>query len=185
MAVAKKKPVKKTVRVYSWSHVIFGVVLLLALGVGLITSYRAGATRQLNEMPPVANGTILENSRNNVAKQYLEASTANCANDTANEAERVTTFYKYLRVNLHNDRAVIRGCNDKDTLLAYIDGRWQKTDVQLNLDDDANLNWQRACDVEDITRTETKARPENADADKSNLKVCRGLHDGKNIQIQE
>jgi hypothetical protein len=185
MAVAKKKPAKKTTVVYSWGHIIFGVILLFALGVGLITAYRAGATRQMNETPVVASGTAIEKSRDQITKEYLEVSTTDCKNDDLTQVGRVAVFYKYLRVNLHNNRAVIRGCNNSDTLLAHIDGKWQATSVNMNLDASANFNWQRACDIVDITRTDKVARLENVSIDANNLKMCNALKNDKILTLQD
>jgi hypothetical protein len=185
--MAKKVPAKKkSGKAYSWSMVILGAVLFLALGVGLITAYRAGATRQKHELA-VASGVRLESARAAITKQYLAASSTDCTDpsDPVAPGARVAVFYKYLRVNLHADRAVIRGCDDHDSLLAYIDGSWQTTQVNMSLDTSANPVWQRACDIMDITRADTKVRPENSTIDADNLKLCNALANNKILQFQD
>jgi len=183
--MAKKVPAKKKVdKSHSWSMILLGAVLFVALGIGLITAYRAGATRQRHELA-IASGVQQESARAAITKQYLEASSTDCVGDPVTQVGRVAVFYKYLRVNLHADRAVIRGCNNHDTLLAYIDGKWQATQVNMNLDSSANPVWQRACDIVDITRADTKVRSENSTIDADNLKLCNALANNKILQLQD
>lgn len=171
----------------NWRAVLLGTLLFVGLGVGLITVFRAGAAQHLDAISQAASGTQLEASRKAIADTYLAASSTECsdATDPISPADRVAAFYKYLRVNSHNNRAVIRGCNDGDTLLARINGEWQKTTVNISLDRRANPVWQRACDITDITRADTKVRPENRSIDSINLELCDGLQDGKILQLQD
>jgi hypothetical protein len=186
---AKNKTTKKTGKAHphSWSLVLLGVIIFLGLGVGLISAYRAGATRQRDEMPkprPIASGTALEKSRSMITEAFLESSTTGCKDDDLTQVGRTAVFYKYLRVNLHNDRAVIRGCNNHDTLLAYVNGKWQATGVLLNLDGTASPGWQKACDVADITRTETELHVEDIPTAGNNYALCRQLQQGKIVTSQ-
>lgn len=159
-----------------WRMVVLGALLFVGLGIGLITVFKAGANQYRQALPPVpvASGNQLEASRQAITQQYLNGA---CG---ANAALYAETFYKYLRVNIHNDRAVVRNCNG-DMLLAKVDGSWQKTDVNMNLDARANPQWQRACDIVDITRTDSVLRPENRSIDAQNYGLCRDLLDNNKI----
>jgi len=89
---------------------------------------------------------------------------------------RFVVFYKYLRVNRYGDGAVIRGCNNVDSLLAKnANGIWIKTAVNIALDVRVNPALQKACRVSDITSSDDKVRPENASVDATNLKLCEQL----------
>jgi len=170
----------------SWRVVGLGTVLFVALGIGLITVFKMGADQQRAALPQ-ATGRELEASYTDIATHYLAQSSTECADvsDPVSPENRVAVFYRYLRVNIHNSRAVIRGCNNIDTLLARIDGKWLPTNVNMNLDAAANPVWQQACDITDITRADTVKRPENDTIDDVNLKMCEGLQRGKILQLQD
>jgi hypothetical protein len=70
-------------------------------------------------------------------------------------------------------------------LLAKIDGSWQATQVNLNLDSRANPRWQKACIIGDITRTDVTVRPENSSIDTDNYKLCRALLQGKILTLDQ
>lgn len=181
--MARKKVAKA--KLPQWRVVIMGAILLIALGVGLLAAFKGGAAQQLASMPVNATGRQLEADRAQIIDAYL-AKAAKCSpGSTESAAQATTNFYKYLRVNIHGDRAVIRGCGNADQLLAKIGGKWQTTDVNMNLDASANPSWQRACDIADITRADTKVRPENTSIDAFNLKLCQGLQQGKNLRMQD
>jgi hypothetical protein len=180
---------KKTSKLPTWRAVVLGAILFVGLGVGLLATYKAGANQQVaSTMSSNSNatGVQLEAARTAIANQYLAASSTGCtdSSDPIKPTDRVAVFYEYLRVNIHDDRAVIRGCGNHDSLLARIAGKWQMTEVNMSLDTSANPVWQSACDITDITRTDTKVRSENASIDAANLKLCQGLQHGKILQIQ-
>lgn len=122
----------------------------------------------------LASGAVLEQARRDIAKEYLAASSTDCADasDPSKPQDRVAVFYQYLRVNRYANRAVIRGCNNNDTLLAKTTQGWERTSVNIALDLRANPSWQKACLITDITRADTVVRPENASIDGFNLKEC-------------
>jgi hypothetical protein len=168
-----------------WRSVILGAILVVALGLGLLSAYKAGATQQSTYMPAVATATQLEASRAAIAQQYLTDGAANVICGVKGTPVPSETFYKYLRVNVHNDRAVIRGCNDVDLLLAKIDDKWQTTEVNINLSLRGNPTWLRACDVTDIIRADTVVRSENSSIDADNLKMCQSLQNNKILRVQD
>jgi hypothetical protein len=180
--MARKKNLPKPAK---WRTVVLGALLFVGLGIGLITVYKAGANDFQDALPAVASGTQLEASRQAITQQYLTDGAANSMCGSAGSPVSAETFYKYLRVNVHNDRAVIRGCNNADLLLAKINGKWQKTEVNMNLDTRVNPDWQQACDITDITIADTVIRPENQSIDATNLKLCKGLQDNKILDIKD
>lgn len=110
-----------------------------------------------------------------IIKQYFVTETT-CKKDSLSRVDRVKTFNAYFKVNGYANRAVIRGCNDADTLLAKNDaGDWFRTDVKIMLSDRQDPQWQKACLIDDITTTDTKVRLKNTDVDANNLKVCDSL----------
>jgi hypothetical protein len=194
MATAKKvtkaaKTTKKRLpRPAGWRAVLLGTILFVGLGIGLLTVFKAGADQQ-RIATDYATGSQLEASRKAITEAYLFTSAGNCTSastaDATKAAYQELMFYKYLRVNSHNDRAVIRDCVGVDHLLARIDGKWKMTDVNMALDASANPKWQMACDIADITRADTKVRPENSSIDAANLKMCQGLADNKILRLQD
>jgi len=179
--VVKRKKTKQA----SWWVVILGAVIFVGVGIGLLTVYKAGANQQITSTPANATGRQLEADRAAILDAYLAKATTCPSGSSETTAEATTTFYKYLRVNIHGDRAVIRGCGDADQLLAKLNGKWQATEVNMSLDTAANPTWQQACDITDITRADTKVRPENNSIDSFNLKLCQGLANGKNLDIRD
>lgn len=182
--MVRKKTAK--LRAPRWGNVVLGTILFVGLGIGLLAAYKAGANQQSSYMPAIATGSELELAHKTIADQYLYSS-IHCAgsSDSLSLASQAEVFYKYLRVNVHDDRAVIRGCDDHDTLLAKINGTWQATNVNMSLDAAANPVWQKACDITDITRADTRVRPENRSIDASNLKMCQALQDNKILGVQD
>ncbi len=181
--MARKKVTKS--KTPQWRAVVLGAILFVGLGIGLIATYKAGANQQSTYMPFTATGRQLEAARTAIANQYLASGTTCPASDNVTPEQQSVVFYKYLRVNIHDDRAVIRGCDDHDSLLAYIDGQWQMTEVNMSLDTAANPVWQKACDITDITRADTKVRPENNSIDDDNLKMCQSLQNNKILRVQD
>jgi hypothetical protein len=179
-------PRKKLPKPAKWRMILLGTILFVGLFVGFITVFKAGANQLQQAVPAVATGAQLEASRAAIAKQYLTDGAANTPCTSAGSMPvSAATFYQYLRVNLHNNRAVIRGCNNADWLLAKIDGRWQETGVNVDLDLRANPQWQKACDIADITRADTVVRPENRSIDHFNQKLCEGLQQNKILDIRD
>lgn len=175
MAKAKKKLPKPA----GWRAVLLGTLLFVGLGVGLITVFKAGADQQRQATPAYASGTELEASRKAITDMYLSSTATGCSGlaDPAKGPYIQSTFYKYLRVNIYNSRAVMRDCTGGDHLLARIDGEWQMTNVNMALDARVNPRWQKACDITDITRADDRIRPENSSIDSTNYALCKGLQD--------
>lgn len=168
----KKLAVRKTaVKTLVNGRLLITAGFLVAGALLLCGAYcigRYSVSRQL------ASGDMLEQARQDIVKQYLAASSTACTNpsDPIQPQARAAVFYQYLRVNRYADRAVIRGCNDTDTLLAKTARGWEQTSVNISLDLRANPAWQRACRITDITRADTVVRPENSSIDAFNLKEC-------------
>lgn len=123
----------------------------------------------------VASQNELQDAHKAIIQKYFVASTT-CPHDTMSQNDRFKTFNKYFGVNQYANRAVIRGCNDADTMLYKDDnGQWQKSDINIVLSSRQNPEWQKACYIDDITVADTKVRPENASIDANNLKICNSL----------
>jgi hypothetical protein len=183
--VAKAK--KRLPKPANWRTIMLGVLLFVGLGVGLITVFKAGADQQRQATPSYASGADLEVSRKTITDTYLSSTASGCSNlaDPARGPYIQAMFYKYLRVNIHNTRAVFRDCVGGDHLLARVDGEWQMTDVNMALDARVNPQWQKACDITDITRADDVIRPENRSIDSINYGLCRALQDNEILNPQE
>lgn len=131
----------------------------------------------------LASAAEIQQANHHIVAQYFLASTV-CPTDNISHDERVASFNKYFKVNQYANRAVIRGCNDADTLLAKADdGTWQRTDVNIRLDTRQNPSWQKACLIDGITTADTVVRPENASIDKFNLQTCNSLRRQSYVEI--
>jgi hypothetical protein len=118
-----------------------------------------------------------------IINRYFLPSTL-CSNDNESKTERIKEFNQYFKVNQYANRAVIRGCNDADTLLVKDDnGKWQRTDVNIILSSRQNPEWQKACYIEDITVADSKVRPENGSIDANNLAICNSLAKESYIEV--
>lgn len=131
----------------------------------------------------LASKSELEQAHYDVIKQHFVASTT-CNNDTRSKTDRIITFNKYFKVNKYANRAVLRGCNDADVMLAKNDaGKWVKTDVNIQLQLRQNPVWQQACLIDDITKADTVVRPENKSIDANNRAICDKLQKESYIQL--
>lgn len=163
--MAKKQPKRELSKLFSSTNIIiaacFGLVAAFAFIVGQ-NSVR------------VANGNEMATAYKEVTAKFLAASSTDCtdATDPIKPTGRTATFYEYLRVNRYANRAVIRGCNNLDHLLAKTSNGWEMTNVNVSLDLRANPTWQKACMIEGITRPDDKVRPENSSIDSMNLEEC-------------
>lgn len=150
-------------------HVYGGLALLSVIVLGLflfVPHYKPLA---------LASDADINQAHKDIIRQYFVASTT-CRDDTRSHAERVKEFNKYFKVNKYANRAVIRGCNDTDFMLAKDDsGKWQKTDVNVILSLRLNPKWQKECLIDDITTADTKVRPENKSIDSFNYNICNSL----------
>ena len=118
-----------------------------------------------------------------IIQRYFLASTI-CANDNESKIDRIKEFNQYFRVNQYGNRAVMRGCNDGDTLLVKDDhGAWQRTDVNIVLSSRQNPEWQKACYIDDITVADSKVRPENSSIDSNNLRLCKSFAKESYIEL--
>ena len=113
-----------------------------------------------------------------ITDKYLRTSSVDCSDptDPIKPQDRVQVFKDYLKVNSYANRAVIRGCNNVDTLLyKNKKGEWARSTVNISLDRRANPKWQKECLIQDITKADTVVRPENASIDASNYELCAQL----------
>lgn len=157
-------------------YVLVGAIMLI-IGVAIGVLYSI-----------FASPSPMQKARDAVTKQYLYESSSGCKDpsDPIKPAERGGVFEKYLKVNARLNRAVIRGCNDRDSLLALApDGTWQVTTVNISLDARANPLWSKACFVDDILVADDTVRPENASIDEFNLQACTALAKLNILQIGE
>jgi hypothetical protein len=130
----------------------------------------------------LASDQQLQDAHHDIIKAYFLASTV-CRNDVEDKTARVKEFNQYFKVNQYANRAVIRGCNDGDSMLAKDDnGKWQRTDVNIILSSRQNPEWQKACLIDDITTAVSKVRPENRSIDAFNLQLCDSLSKENYIQ---
>ncbi len=112
--------------------IIIALTIGIALGVGL-ESALVPQPIQLN----LASAAEKENARQDIARMYLTNNgSINCTDptDPIKPQDRTSVFNKYLQVNGYVNRAVVRGCNNVDQLLAKTkNGEWVMTNVNVNL----------------------------------------------------
>ena len=145
-----------------------------------ITGFACAALLSILQAPKYATGQQMEDARRTIAEQFINESSVQCSDtsDPISPTGRIVVFYKYLRVNRYADRAVIRGCNNIDSLLAKkSDGTWVKTDVNMALDARVSTRWQSACNIADITIADDTLRSENTSIDETNFQLCMQLLD--------
>jgi|GEM_PF-2880929 len=160
-------------RVHFYSAV--GVIVLILLAVLLFVPH--------NKPLHYASDQELQQAHHDVIMKYFQQST-NCKDDNRSKDSRIQTFTKYFNVNQFANRAVVRGCNDMDTLYAKMDdGNWQPTAVNIVLSARQNPTWQKACLIDDITKADNKVRPENNSIDAHNLQVCDKLRKTSYIRL--
>ncbi len=166
-----KKQDKKTTKTSS-AYVTGVIFFIIGCVVGL------ALTAVAKDNPQIASFEEKEKAITEVRNAYLAKSSTDCTDptDPVKPGNRVAIFEKYLQVNAYANRAVIRGCNDKDTLL-YKDksGAWTASSVNLALDRRATPKWQKECMIEGITRADTQVRPENRSIDTINFEECGKL----------
>ncbi|MGH7241759.1 MAG: hypothetical protein ACREGB_05675 [Candidatus Saccharimonadales bacterium] len=157
--------------VYGCLAVFFVIALALFLCVPHYKPLQLASTQQ-----------IMDAHRDIIHTYFLSETT--CKDDSVDHTTRVKTFNKYFRVNQYANRAVLRGCNNADVMLAKDDaGKWQKTDVNIVLSSRQNPQWQKACLIDDITPADTKVRPENNAIDAFNLQLCNQLAKQSYIEV--
>ena len=120
--------------------------------------------------------------RDIIRKYFLQSTT--CKDDTRDKTAHVKEFNRYFETNKYGNRAVIRGCNDADAMLFKDDsGKWQRSDVNITLNTRQNPEWQKACLIDDITKADTKVRPENSAIDAGNLEICENLAKESYVEV--
>lgn len=172
-----KKTVKNTKKQPVWAlPVLFG---LAGLFVGIIAGYYIPKDTSVDPRYVLASKSELRAAETAITNKFINESSIGCTDptDPVSPDDRVEVFKKYLKVNKYANRAVIRGCNDIDSLLAKnpITGEWGATTVNVSLDTRANTAWQHECLIDDITKTDTVSRPENESIDVYNFVDCRKL----------
>src|SRR5436309_10737948 len=89
-----------------------GALLLIAVALFLLVPHykplKLASAEQINQ------------AHYDIITHYFTKSTT-CKNDTRTAKDRILEFNKYFKVNKYANRAVIRGCDDEDTLLAKTD----------------------------------------------------------------
>lgn len=150
-----------------WVYGGLGVFAILAIGLLLvIPHYKPLKLATTQEM---------QQAHQDIIMSYFVVNTT-CKQDTRTKTDRIKTFNKYFKVNQYANRAVFRGCNDTDQLLAKNDtGKWVKTTVNIVLSSRQDSLWQKACLIDDITTADSLVRPQNSSIDAHNLKVCDSL----------
>lgn len=165
-----KKNNKNNIQINKYIQIT--IALIVGFGVGFIIKPQ---TKQLN----LATALQKEVARQEVSKMYLNKDgVINCTDptDPIKPKDRTTVFNNYLQVNGYANRAVVRGCNNTDQLLAKTkQGNWIMTEVNMNLDARVNPKWQKECLIQDITVTDTVTRPENESIDNGNFQDCQKI----------
>lgn len=124
-----------------------------------------------------------QDAHRDIIQRYFLISTS-CKDDNRDKTDRIKTFNKYFETNKYGNRAVFRGCNDADVMLFKDDrGKWQRSDVNIVLSSRQNPEWQKACLIDDITKADTKVRPENSSIDAGNLEICETLAKESYIEV--
>ncbi len=161
-------------------HMIYHMLIVLGIGVivGLLVGYYGSPKSHIDPRFTPASQAEIAKALADVTQQFEAKSSTECKDttDPIKPQDRVAVFKKYLKVNRFANRAVIRGCNDIDGLLAKgVDGKWFRTTVNVSLDKRAAKLWQAECLIDDITVADDKVRPENTTIDVFNLVYCRKL----------
>lgn len=160
-------------------------VLLTGVVLGMGVAYLAWQKNDRDPRYTLASRSTLKAERTAIIERYKLVSSTQCddATDSIPESAREQVFDEYLKINKYGNRAVIRGCNDIDTLLAKhpISGEWYATSINVSLDTRANPAWQIECLVDDITEADDVVRPENTSIDATNLVECRNLKEREQI----
>lgn len=153
------------------SKLISSTNIIIAASFGLVAAF---AFILGQNSVRLASGDEMSSAYKGVSAKFLAASSTDCGGptDPIKPADRTAVFYQYLRVNRYANRAVIRGCNNVDHMLAKTSNGWEMTSVNISLDLRANPTWQKACMIDDITRQDDKVRPENSSIDSMNLTEC-------------
>lgn len=165
--------VKKKSNNQNYFNYLFALIILI---VGFAVGYAA------NDPAPMKSATAkeIEQAKNQIADLYKDKTVDACwqVNDGPNLAVgRYELTYRNLRINKSANRAIITDCSDFDTLLAKDkSGEWIQTNVNLQIGNRVNPEWQKECGIEDITVADEVVRPENSSIDQMNLEECRQLN---------
>lgn len=179
MPASKKNRVPQTVTITFNRHRL-KMVAIFALTLLAVAGYY-----RLFYLPPlrIATAEELRQAEIIIEAQGFKFRATDCYSDTKNHEERLATYDKYFKINKFANRAVIRGCNDIDTLLAKNErGVWEESYVNLSLDTRANPVWQQACLINDITIADNVVRPENNSIDQFNLEQCQYMRKYNSIK---
>ena len=182
-SASKARTAKKTKLIKRPRAALALVLLLVAVALGLATSYRMGRDSVVAP-PALASQAEVAQAKQAITHAFLAASTKDCVDPATNMPYDGTAYFnRYLQVNAYADRATIRACNSNGELLAKLDGKWVATEVNLNLSARANPAWAKACWASDILTPDTVVRPENSSIDATNLTLCQALQHGRNLDI--
>lgn len=145
--MTEKKPIKKEPKQYFQQlsrKVVYGGLLIFT--VAAILLYLC-----IPHYMPLKYASAQETTdahRAIIHKYFVESTT--CKQDTRDKSDRIKTFNKYFKTNQFANRAVLRGCNDKDWLLAKdTSGVWQKTNTPIDFDLFQGYLY-KACLIDDI-----------------------------------
>jgi len=151
-------------------------LLILAVGLLLFVPHFKPLT--------LASQDEINQAHHDIINKYFLKDTLCPAGDNLSHDQRVKSFNAYFKVNQYANRAVVRGCNDTDQMLAKMDnGKWLPTDVNIRLDTRQNPQWQKECLIDDITVADDKVRPENGSIDAFNLSTCNKLRRESYIEV--
>lgn len=166
----KKLPLKPV------GYIVLGVLI------GGIVGYFASQTDNHDARYELASQSEIKSAKAAISAKF-KATECGDTTDAATISGRQEVFDQYLKVNSYANRAVIRGCDDADSLLAKdpISGEWQLTNINVSLDRRTNPAWQAECLITDITTADDAVRPENTSIDAYNLVGCRKLQEREQI----
>jgi hypothetical protein len=156
------------------------LVAILCLGCLLGVVYQGVVYRPTDQRYPLASQSEISEAKKQITDQFLAENSTECSDptDPISPKDRVEVFHRYLKVNKYDNRAVVRGCNDIDQMLARNSaGEWYATGVNVSLDTRANPYWQVECLIDDITTADDIIRPENSSIDSYNYLECQAMNE--------
>lgn len=182
--IKHKKNIKKVLS-SKVKNIIWIVIILIALVLGIGVGHSLPTKEVTEPGYKFASSNDIKLAKDDIRNSFKAQSSTDCKDqsDPTSPQAREAVFEKYLKVNKYANRAVIRGCNDDDSLLVKdpYTNKWEKTVVNIALDARANPVWQKECLIDDITLPDSKVRSENSSIDVTNLVSCRILKENDQI----
>lgn len=161
-----------------FSAKVFAALVLVVLGwfawvafFGAVNDGRQQEISALTAPPTRDNMTAAEIALREEQLPLLN----DCENDERANKERVEEFDTYLRVNKEENRALIRGCEGIDRVLALNkDGVWFAL-FTIDADGAQDNEVRRACGIEDITTGSDELGRTNDEASNAAIALCRDI----------